>query len=261
MARALWKGRLTVGDLGCMVALQAAASTSDRVTLHTVNRKTGNRVSRRMVDVQTGREVPREDQIRGYELSPGEFLPIEPEEIAAVVPAGDKTLDVDCFVPCRDVDGAYFDRPYFVVPAGPADVEGFALIRDGMRARKVAALARAVLFRRLRTVLIRTHGSGLIGHTLSFDYEVRASDEIFSAIPKRRIEGEMLDLARHIIATKEGRFDPAAFDDRYDAALAALVKAKLAGKTPKRPRAPKLAAQGDLLAALRESVTKLKKAG
>ncbi|MCE6958189.1 Ku protein [Cereibacter sphaeroides] len=253
MPRAIWKGWLAVGQLTCAVALHAAASTSDRVTFHTVNRRTGNRVRREFVDAVSGKPVPGEDQVKGYEVAPDEFVQLEPEEIAAAVPESDKRLEVASFVPCREVDGAYFDKPYYLTPAGAEAEEAFALIREGMKARKVAALARAVLFRRVRTMLIRPHGVGMIGNTLNFDYEVRSSEEAFADIPKLKIKGEMLDLAKHIIGTKAGRFDPGTFDDRYDAALAELVKSKLEGRKPRRRAAPKAAKPTDLLAALRES--------
>ncbi|WP_420023704.1 Ku protein [Cereibacter azotoformans] len=255
MPRAIWKGWLAVGQVSCAVALHAAASTSDRVSFHTVNRQTGNRVRREFVDSASGKPVPREDQVKGYEVAPNEFVQLDPEEITAAVPESDKCLRIDCFVPCREVDGAYFDKPYYLTPAGEAAEEAFGLIRDGLKAKKAAALARTVLFRRLRTVLVRPHGAGLIANTLNFDYEVRSSEEAFADMPRLSVKCEMLELAKHIIATKAGRFDPAAYDDRYDAALADLVKAKLEGRKPRRKAAPKKAGQPeDLMAALRDSV-------
>jgi DNA end-binding protein Ku len=131
--------------------------------------------------------------------------------------------------------------------------DAFRLLRDGMRQAKVAALARTVLFRRLRTVLIRPHGKGLIGTTLNFDYEVRSAKEAFDDIPAMKIEGEMLDLAKHIINTKKGSFDAKSFDDRYDAAVAELVKAKIEGKALPKKKAPPIAKKSDLLEALRQS--------
>ncbi len=122
-----------------------------------------------------------------------------------------------------------------------------------MRIRNAAAVARATLFRRVRTVLIRAQGPGLVANTLNFDYEVRNARVVFRGIPEFEIEGEMLDLARHIIRTRSGRFDPAAFDDRYEAALAALVLAKAEGRTIARPRRPIEAKIVNLLDALRAS--------
>ncbi len=252
--RANWKGFLKVGEVVCPVALYTAASASDRIAFHTLNRETGNRVRRQYVDVETGKPVETEDQAKGYEVSSGEYVMLDKEEVAAAVPESDKTLDVDAFLACSEVDDVYFDKPYYLAPADKAAEEAFALIREGMRAKKVAALARTVLFRRERTLLIRPHGDGLVGTTLNFDYEVRSSRDAFDGVPKRKkMDAEMLDLAKHIISTKRGKYDPAKFEDRYEAALADLVKAKIEGKPikAKKPKPP--AKVTDLMEALRKS--------
>lgn len=253
MTRALWKGWLKLAELTVPVALYAATSTSRRVTFHTINRATGHRINRQFVDAETGEVVERDAQVKGYETAPDAFVIVEPDEIAAAVPDSDKTLTIDRFIPCAAVDTVYFDKPYFLAPASPDAAPTFALLVAGLRARKVAALAQTVLFRRVRTLLIRPNSTGLVGTTLNFDYEVRPASEALSDGPKISIEGEMLDLAKHIIDTKKGTFDPATFDDRYDAALAELVKAKIEGRAIKPKPAPKIAKQSDLLDALRQS--------
>ncbi len=105
----------------------------------------------------------------------------------------------------------------------------------------------------MRTVLIRPHGKGLIATTLNFDYEVRSSEEAFEELPDLKIEGEMLELAEHIIGTKKGSFDASTFDDRYEAAVAELVKAKIEGRALPKKKAPPASKPSDLLQALRES--------
>ena len=251
--RASWKGLLKVGEVSCPVALYTAASTSERIAFHTLNRATGHRVRRQFVDSDTGKPVDRDEQVKGYEVGSGEYVMLDPEEVASAVPESDKTLSVSAFVGCGDIDSVYFDKPYYLAPADRHAEEAYALIREGMRARNVAALARTVLFRRVRTVLVRAHGSGLIATTLNFDYEVRSAEEAFDDIPDIRIKGEMLELAEHIIKTKRGKFDPSKFDDRYEAALADLVKAKLEGRKIEAPKEPKRDKVIDLMAALRES--------
>lgn len=251
--RANWKGYLKVAELTCPVALYTAASTSDRIAFHTLNRATGHHVHRRFVDSHTGKPVERDDQVKGYEVGSDDYIVLEPEEVAAAVPDSDKTLAVSNFIACEDIDDVYFDKPYYLAPTDAHAQETYALIVEGMRARKVAALAQTVLFRRVRTVLIRAHGPGLIATTLNYDYEVRSAKEAFDEIPEMTIKGEMLELAEHIIATKKGRFDPAAYDDRYEAALAELVKAKLAGKKIEPRRPVKSEKVVDLMAALRAS--------
>lgn len=258
--RANWKGTLKIGELTCAVGLYTAASTSDRIAFHTINRATGHRVRREFVDADTGKPVERKDQVKGYEISDGEHVMLTDDEIASAVPDSDKVLGVTAFIPCDGVEDVYFDKPYYLAPAGNPSVEAFALIREGLRKQKVAAIAQTVLFRRMRTVLIRAHDAGMIATTLNYDYEVRAADDAFDGIRKAKIDPEMLDLAKHIIKTKMGKFDPSKFEDRYEAALAELVKAKEQGK--KLPRRPAQKAKViSLMDALRESAKPKRKAG
>ncbi|WP_184328054.1 Ku protein [Rhizobium sp. BK529] len=251
--RAQWKGHLKIGEISCGVGLYTAASTSDRITFHTINKATGNRVRREFVDSETGKTVEREDQVKGFEVNDGQYIMIDPEEVTAVIPESDKMLDVEAFLPCADVDDVYFDKPYYLVPSDEVSEEAFAAVREALAKASVTAIARTVLFRRMRTVLIRAHGRGIIATTLNFDYEVRSSDEAFTDVPDIKIEGEMLDLAKHIIGTKKGEFDPATFDDRYETALAELVKAKAEGKSLPKPKPVTVSKPNDLLKALRES--------
>lgn len=251
--RANWKGVLKIGEVACPVALYTAASTSNRIAFHTINRATGHRVHREFVDAETGKPVPREDQVKGYALAEGEHVVLDPDEVAAAIPDSDKMLAVEAFLPCREIDDVYFDKPYYLAPSDRSGQEAFALIRDGMAAAGVAAIARTVLFRRMRTVLIRAHGPGLVATTLNFDYEVRSAEAAFRDIPALEIGGEMLDLARHIIETKIGKFDPAAFDDRYESALEDLVRAKIEGREIAPRPAPRREKVVDLMQALRES--------
>jgi len=258
--RAQWKGYLRVGEVSCGVALYTAASTSDRISFNTIDKSTGHRVSRIFVDTETEEPVPKEAQTKGFEIDDGQYIIIDPEELAAAVPDSNKTLEIEAFIPCGEVDDVYFDKPYYLTPSDRTGSDAFTLLRDGMKKANVVAIARAVLFRRMRTVLIRPYDRGLIATTLNFDYEVRSAKAAFQDIPKLKIEGEMLDLARHIINTKRGEFDPATFDDRYEAAVAELVKAKIEGKALPKKKAVKVSNANDLLAALRKSAGMLKDA-
>ena len=257
--RAQWKGFLKFGEVSCGVALYTAASTSERITFNTINKATGNRVNRIFIDSETEDPVPKEAQTKGFEIENGQYIIIDPEEISAAIPESNKTLEIEAFIPCSDVDDVYFDKPYYLTPDKMGG-DAFAALRDAMKKSMVAAIARTVLFRRMRTVLIRPHGKGLIASTLNYDYEVRSSEKAFEEMPKLKIHGEMLDLAKHIISTKKGEFDPATFDDRYEAALADLVKAKLEGKSLPKPKKVQVSKPNDLLAALRESAGMMKAA-
>jgi DNA end-binding protein Ku len=251
--RAVWKGYLEIGELVCPVALHAAASTAERIGFHILNRETGHRVQRVYVDEETGKPVERDDQVKSYTTDSGKVVLLEPDEIAAAVPDSDKTLRVEAFIPCTDVDTLYFDRPYYLTPGEAAADTAFAVVRDGLARRKVAAVARTVLFRRVRTVMIRAVGDGLLAHTLEYDHEVRDPAAVFKDVAAPKIDPEMLELAEHIIKTKRGKFDPSKFEDRYDDALAELVKAKAAGKPLPVPKAPEATPPSDLLQALRDS--------
>ncbi|MBA4789217.1 MAG: Ku protein [Rhizobiales bacterium] len=253
--RASWKGFLTVGALSCSVALYAAASTSERIALHMVNRKTGHRLRRQYVDEETGTVVESDDQVKGYEVSKGEYVTLEGDEVADLVPESTRTIAVNTFLACTDIDTTYLDRPYFLAAVDAPSAEVLGLLAAGLADRKAAALGEAVLFRRVRRLLIRPglEGNALLASTLNFDYEVRAAEEVFRNLPTARIPDEMLDLATHIIRSKSGTFDPAALDDRYETALAELVRAKMEGKPLPKPAPRRTEKVVNLLDALRAS--------
>jgi DNA end-binding protein Ku len=256
--RAQWKGYLRIDEITCQVALYTAASTAARTRFHTVNKATGNRVKRVFVDEKSGKPVESDDQVKGYETDKDQYIILEPEEVEAVIPQGDKTLAIEAFVPCGEVDTVYFDKPYYLAPVDDVAEEAFALIREGLRARKVAALATAVLFRRARTLMIRPMGDGLVANTLNFDYEVRSAAQAFKGIRAADVKKEMLQIAGHIIDTMRGSFDVSAYEDRYEEALAELVKAKIDGKPIRARKREKPAKVVDLMEALRNSAKAVK---
>jgi DNA end-binding protein Ku len=251
--RANWKGHLQLAALSCPVALYTAVSASERVVFNTINRDTGHRVRREFIDSGTADAVAKEDQVKGYATGKDQYIILEADELASAAVKSDKILAVSAFIGADDMDEAFFDKPYYLAPAEKAGVEVFALICEGLRRRKAMALAHAVLFRRLRAVVLRPEGDGLIATTLHFDYEVRPAKDVFDEVGKLEIKGEMLDLAKHIINTKQGAFDPAHFQDRYEAAVAELVKAKIEGRTISPPKQAKPRGKIDLMQALRES--------
>lgn len=252
--RANWKGHLKLGLVTCPVALYTAASESERIAFHTLNRKTGHRVQRQFVDAETGKPVEREAQVKGYEIGKGDYVVLTDADIEEAVPESTKTIGVEAFIPADEMDEAFLDKPYYLAPTDQTGQEAFVLIRRAMEEKKVVGLARTVLFRRCRVLLLRPAGPGLTATTLHFDYEIRPATEAFKEIPKLDLSKEMIDLAKHIISTKRGRFDPATLDDRYESAVADLIRAKQQGKSIKAPPRP---AHGgnvvNLLDALRRS--------
>ncbi|MBP1849256.1 Ku protein [Rhizobium halophytocola] len=257
--RASWRGHLTIGGLSCGIGLYSAISAAEKISFNIINRKTGNRVERQFVDSETGKPVERDAQIRGYKLDDGDYVKVGDEELSALVPSGDKTLDVERFVACDAIDKLYFDRSYYLGPTDHGDTETLSLFARALSKKKVAALAEAVLFRRNRTLLIRPSGDTLVATTLNFDYEVRSATRAFQSLPDIKFDKEMLDLAGHIIETRMGRFDPADYTDRYNDALAELVQAKLHGRKLKKRAEPKHDNVLDLKEALRQSAEAGKK--
>lgn len=251
--RAIWKGELKVASLGVEIALYTAASTSERISFHLLNRKTGHRLHREYVDTGTGKPVEAKDQVKGYETTKGQYIVIEPDEIAAALPASDKTIAVAAFVSCGEIDDTFFERPYYLTPANEAARESYAALRDAMKKDRLAAIGHALLFRRVRSLLIRAHGTGMIATTLHFKDEIRPAATAFADIKPQKIDAEMLSLAQHIIKTKAGQFKPEEFDDRYETAVAELIRAKLAGRKIKALPKPKATPRSDLLEALRLS--------
>ena len=125
--RASWKGFLKIADVTVPVGLYSAASTSECIALHTINRPTGHRVRREFVDAETGDTVERDDQVKGYELGKDDYVILEPEELAAAVPESDKSLAVSAFIDEDEIDDVYFDRPYFL---GPSDRSAGEALED-----------------------------------------------------------------------------------------------------------------------------------
>lgn len=253
--RAYWKGYLKLSLVTCPVALFPATSQTAKTRFHQTSHKTGHRLRQQMVDEETGKAVTKEDKSRGYEVSKGKYVEVDPEEIKAIQVESKHTLDISKFVPLEEIDRRYFDRPYYIVPDGKAGDEAFAVIRDAMKDKGKVALARIVLTNREHMMAIEPFGKGLLGTVLRYDYEVRDEKEVFGGIPSPRVPKEMVQLAGHIIETKAGHFDPSEFKDEFELALRKLVKRKATGKTIEAPEITERPSNViDLMEALRQSV-------
>ena len=228
--RAFWKGFLRLSLVTCPVELYPATSQAEKTHFHQINRRTGNRLRQQMVDEETGKVVDKEDKGRGYELSKGRYVEIDPDELEAVQLESTHTIDIDAFVPAAEIDPRYRDRPYYVVPDGKVAAEAFAVIRDAMEEKDRVGLARVVIAHREHLVALEPLGKGILATTLRYDYEMRDEKQFFKDIASPRIPKEMLELAGHILDTKASHFDPAKFKDQYEIALRKLVERKAAGK-------------------------------
>ena len=253
-ARASWKGYLKLSLVSCAVQLYPASTSKERVSFHMLNRETGHRLKRLLVDSETGDPVESEDQIKGYEIGKRQYIQIEDEEIESVAIESTHTIDIESFVPRDEIDETYLDSPYYIAPDGKVAEEAFAVIRDAMREKNVVGIGRVVLYRRERIIMLEPRDKGLVAMTLRYPYEVRADDEVFDQIPDVKVDDDTLDLATHIIERKLTHFDPARFEDRYQNALLEIIKAKAANKPAPKLDAPKPSNVVNLMDALRKSI-------
>ncbi len=249
-----WKGYLKLSLVSCPVALYPATTTSERVSFRTLNRETGNRVRRQFVDEQTGEPVEAENQVKGYEVAKGEYIVLEDDELKAVQIESNHTIDIERFVPRAQVDELYLDTPYYMAPTDRVGEEAFAVIRDAMVAEKKVGLARVVLFRRERVMMLEPRDKGIVAVSLRYANEVHAASGYFDEIPDLELPKEMLELAKHIIEKMSGRFEPEQFEDRYENALIELIRSKQKGMPVKPQPTHRQTNVINLMDALRRSV-------
>ena len=253
--RPAWKGYLKLSLVTCAVELTNVVTHSEKISFRVLNRKTGNTVKRIYVDAETGKPIADGDEIKGYEVDDGEFVHIEEDEIEAVKIESSNMMSLDGFVDKSSIQQIYLDTPYYLAPADKVSEDAFAVIREAMNAKKKAGLARIVLYRRERPVVIEPLGKGMVLTTLRYDSSVRQPNTVFDEIKQVKTDKEMIDLAEHIIDKKSAKFDPSGFDDKYEDALLELIRAKKAGrKAPKAKAASKPSNVVNLFDALKKSL-------
>ncbi len=248
-----WKGFLKLSLVSCSVALYPATTTNQRVSFNIINKNTGNRVRYEVVDAETGDPVEKEDRVKGYKMEGNEYLLLDDEELENVALESTHTIDIEEFVPASDVDRIYLDESFYIVPQDDVAQEAFAVIREAMRKEELAGLAKVVIYRRERLLLLQPRGKGLLATALRYKDEVRDEKDYFDDIENVKVSADMLKLAAHILDTKKGKFDPKKFEDRYETALKDLIKAKKAGKEPPTVAEPKPSNVVNLMDALKRS--------
>ncbi|MFL6821710.1 MAG: Ku protein [Xanthobacteraceae bacterium] len=253
--RAYWKGYLKLSLVSCPVALFPASSEREKIRFHQINKKSGNRIKYRKVDAETEDEVDASDIVKGYEVGKGEYIELEPEELEAVAIESTRTIEIDEFVPRKEIDELYLNNPYYVVPDGEVGQQAFAVIREAIRKEGMVALGRVVFTSREHVIALEPRGKGLLGVTLRYPYEIRKEDQYFDEIEDEKIPKDMLELASHIVETKSGHFNPDKFEDHYEEALKELLKKKRAGEKIEAPKEREPAKVINLMDALRRSVS------
>jgi len=252
--RAYWKGYLKLSLVSCPVSLFPATSEREKISFHQLHKQTGNRIKYKKVDVETGEDVERDDIIKGYEVSRGDYLELSQEELEAIALESKRVIEIDEFVPKAEIDELYLNNPYYIVPDGEVGQQAFAVIREAIRKEGMVAIGKVVFTSREHIIALEARGKGLMGVTLRYPYEVRNEKEYFADVEDEKIPKDMLDLASHIVDTKRGSFDPDKFEDRYEDALKDLLRKKQKGEKIERPKESRPSNVVNLMEALRRSV-------
>jgi DNA end-binding protein Ku len=208
-----------------------------------------------MVDAVTEEEVPTEEQVKGYAVGKDTYVQVEDDELTNIAIESTHTVDIEKFVPKQSIDDRYRDTPYYLAPEDKVGQEAFAVIRDAMKKKKMVGIARVVMARRERIMMLEPFGKGIMGTTLHYPYEIRSDEAVFEEIPEMKLPDQMIGLAEDIIDKMSGEFEPEKFEDRYENAMIELIRSKQAGlPAPKEKPAARPANVVNLMDALRRSI-------
>jgi DNA end-binding protein Ku len=257
--RASWKGHLRLSLVSCPVKLFPATSASERISFNQLHKDTHNRINMKPVDPELGL-VERSDLVRGYEYEDKQYIIIEDSDLEAVRIESSHTMNIEAFVDEHEVDVIYQDTPYYMAPDGAMAEETFAVLREAMAASGKLAIARLVMTSRERVVTIGARETGMFVCTLRNPNEVRSTAEYFGNVPAGKPDKEMLELAQKLIEQKVTKFDPKDYEDRYEAALMAMIREKLKGHKPIIAAAPERGNVINLMDALKASLGEAKPA-
>lgn len=257
--RASWKGYLKLSLVSCPVRLYPASTASERIRFNQLHKDTHNRINMKPVDPELGL-VDRSDLVKGYEYEDKKYIILADEDLEAVKLETNHTMAIEAFVEADEIDVIWQDTPYYLAPDGAMAEETFIVLREAMRAAGKVAIARLVLSSRERVVTIGPRDKGMFVCTLRAPNEVRATSAYFDDIAAGEPDTEMLQLAEALIAQKTAKFDPAAYEDRYEQALMAMIKEKLKGHKPIIAAAPERGNVVNLMDALKASLGEAKPA-
>jgi DNA end-binding protein Ku len=258
-ARAYWQGQIRLALVSIPVEVYSATKSGATIQFHQIHEPPGKRINYEKV-VQGVGPVDRDEIVKGYEISKGNYVLLEDEEIEAVKIESKKTLELVQFVDAGEIDVFYFEKPYYVVPADDLAEEAFIVLREALRETKKVALGQLSLRGREYLVSLKPCGKGIVLETMRYEDEVRKAQSYFKDIPDSKPAKEMLDLAQALIDQKTAPFDAGEFHDRYVEALEGLIekKRKAKGKTILEDVEEPETARGsnviDLMAALKKSV-------
>ncbi len=256
MPRAIWTGTIGFGMVTVPVKLYSAVDRKT-VRFHQLSGKSGVRVSQKRVDPSTGEEVAYADIVKGYELAPDRYVVIEPGELETLEPKKTKTIEIEEFVDLSQIDPVYYDHPYYLAP-GQGGMKPYRLLLDAMHETGKVAIARVVIRSKEQLVAVRPIGDALGMATMLFADEVLAPDrldEVAEAAEVKTTKRE-LDVAKQLVESLAGDFEPDAFRDTYREQVLELIERKAQGKAiAVQPEPDGVAAPApDLMSALKASL-------
>ena len=258
-ARAYWQGQIRLALVSIPVEVYSATKSGATIAFNQIHEPSGKRIRYEKVVEGIG-PVDADEIVKGYEVSKGNYVLLEQEEIDAVKIESRKTLELVQFVDAGEIDVFYFEKPYYVVPSDDLAEEAFVVLREALRQKKKVALGQLSVRGREMLVSLKPCGKGIVMETLRYEDEVRRAQTYFKDIPASKPDKEMLELAGSLIDKKSAPFDAGEFHDRYVDALKKLVdkKAKAKGKKiledVEEPSGSGKSNVIDLMAALKKSV-------
>jgi len=260
MARAIWSGTISFGLLNVPVRMYSAVARRS-IALREIRESDSARIKHRRVAEGTDEEVPYEKIVKAYELSPGQYVPLGKDEMAALAPEKTRAIDVQDFVDIEEIDPMYFDSPYYLGPAEGAE-KAYSLLAAAMESSGKAAIARFVFRNKEHLSAIRPIDGVLTLTTMRFHDEVVPPSELDDALPdkKPKVAKREREMAEQLIDQLSTSFQPESYRDEYREQLLALIERKAEGKEIVAPEAeePEATKAPDLMAALEESIAAAK---
>lgn len=260
MARAIWSGTISFGLLNVPVKLYSAVARRN-ISLREIRESDSARIKHRRVAEGTDEEVPYENIVKAYEITPGQYVPLSKDEMAALAPEKTRAIDVQDFVDIEEIDPMYFDSPYYLGPADGAE-KAYSLLAAAMESSGKAAIARFVFRNKEHLAAIRPADGVLTLTTMRFADEVVPPSELDDVLPdgKPKVAKREREMAEQLIGSLSTDFKPEEYRDEYREQLLALIERKAEGKEIVAPEAeaPKATKAPDLMAALEESIAAVK---
>jgi DNA end-binding protein Ku len=257
--RTTWNGSVSFGlvniPVGLSPATKPAARQSD-VSFRLLHRECGTPIKQKRWCPVHERDVESDELVKGWEVAKGQYLMVEDADLEAIENHDtSRSIDISRFVRLEEVDPIYFDRTYFLVPAGAeAQRRPYVLLLEAMKDAGVAAMGRFVLAGKEKLCLIRPMGEALALETLFVHDDVKDHAEIDEAVAGSAVKKPELDLAKQIIASLAAPFDANELKSEYRESLRELLEAKLEGHEIEAPAEPEPAQVVDLMEALKASV-------